>query len=744
MTVESQNSALTSVAMSEMFFDSFGRLPDAARKQTQLFLTRFRRLARDGKLALEPILNAAVPAYLAAGVSDTIRLILNRSETGSVALLLYVGEKEDAFRWARTHVCRLNPATGAIQVYETLDSEGKKKAEPGSAEEKEGEAAPSGEANAEKKTSEAPAIFREFSDEDLLKAGVPEERLAAVRAVTSREELDRLRSKLPADAYESLVWLADGEPLDEVLEAYGFPRKAGTMEDALRSDRTRRAFRVVESDEDLKEIANASLERWRVFLHPMQYRLVHTQKTYPMLVRGAAGTGKTVVALHRAVELVSRPDWKSDEKLLFTTFTKNLAVDIESMLATLTSSRPALMKRIEVINIDGWVANFLARSGVTERLCYPGQEPYEKAWNAAMLSAPEGLKFDPAFYSDEWKRVILPLQVLKESDYLHASRKGRGVSLSRTERKRIWPVFEEMRYELSRSGLMTIEDGCFTALQLLREAPGMLNYGAVIVDEAQDMGSAALRLLARVATRPDENEPRIFLCGDGEQRIYSRTASLSACGISVRGRRSTRLRVAYRTTEEIRRTAESVLKGRAFDDMDEGTENLKGNVSFRHGASPVVFAAPVLEDEVSWISERIRELLSTGEYKDRDICVVARTKKLLDSYAAALKEKGFNENRLTSSRAEGEEEGVRFGTMHRVKGLEFKAVFIAGAGDGIIPLDTEEYRDTDPVERRLAELTERSLFYVAASRAKNALFISCSGKPGAFMVAMLSSERPER
>lgn len=709
------------IAMSDKFFDAFARLPAQARRKTMQFLKKFRQAAVSNAINYEKI-QAASPDCRSARIDDNYRVIISHPESGNVYLLLWVDTHDEAYRWARTHVCRVNPQTGSLQVFESSDSAPDMDAAAPAAE----KAAPP-----EQAASEVPLLFKPWSDAELMSVGVPEVCLPLVRQIRSRDGLEALREKFPAEAFESLVWLSEGEPLDDVRAVCGAPQPTESIDEAVRSPRSQRSFRVIESDEEMLRIVDASLERWRVFLHPAQKRIAERESTAPMLVRGAAGTGKTVVAMHRAANLVRRKDWLPGAKLLFTTYTANLAVDISAQLDALCT--PDEKRRIEVVNLDAWVSGFLRRHDAAKRIIYPGSREYDECWSRAMTMADLSLALPRTFYEEEWRRIVLPQEIVSEKAYLKAPRKGRGTPLSRTQRKKVWPVFDEMRSQMSSRGVMTIEDACFCAIHILDSQPCITHYQAVIVDEAQDFGSEALTLLARLAL-PDGNaqeKPRIFLAGDGQQRIYARQGSLLSCGIDVRGRSSVRLKLTYRTTEEIRKAANAVLSGETFDDMTGEAEELRGGLSNRHGVSPELGVCASGEEECAWIEERIREVQKSLSVSLSDICIVSRTNEAADAYRAAFQAKGFAAVKLSRKSDRACEEGLRFATMHRVKGLEFRVIFIAGASEGMVPLCAS--RTEDPEEAHISALTERSLFYVAASRARDALFVSCSGEPGAFM-----------
>lgn len=733
------------LAISDSFFTVYGTLPRPVQKKLLAFMGKFRQNPDAPGLNYERIQNAASVGYRSARIDKNYRTVICHPEKGDVYFLLWAGKHEEAYRWARTHVCQINPVTGGMQFFElpgtvdapvTADSlaDASAKGKDGPAADAKG--APSKETGKDKagETKAAP-LFAAFSDDELLSVGVPQACLALVRGIAGRDELDRKGAGLPPDALESLAWLADGEPLETVIEAYGGLQATDDPVKALENERSRRSFKVIETDEEMMAVVNASLERWRVFLHPAQRKLVERTTTGPMVVRGAAGTGKTVVAMHRAVNLVRRADWAPGERLLFTTYTKNLAIDISEQLNLLCT--PEEKRRIEVINLDAWLDRFLKQNQVTRRITYPGRPDYAECWSSALTMEDISLGLPESFYSEEWRRTVLAGEVKTEQEYLRALRKGRGTPLTRKQRKAVWPVFDEMRQQLANAGLMTVEDACFQALHLLAKEKGVTRYRAVIVDEAQDFGNEALRLLARLALpEGDETkEPCILLTGDGQQRIYARQGSLASCGINVRGRRSARLKLTYRTTEEIREAADQVLAGVAFDDMDEGVETLAGNLSNRHGEKPEVFVAATLEEECRWIADRVADLKASLGLEPADICVVTRKSVLLDQYEAGLQGLGLSTTRISRNKSDSADpkgrESLRLATMHRVKGLEFRAVFIAGASEGQIPFTGIETEDK--AEIAINDKTERSLFYVAASRAKDALFVSCCGEPGAFL-----------
>ena len=672
-------------------------------------------------------------------------------------LLLWAGDEASATDWAARHWCEPNPRTGMLQIYERAapvqsTQPAGTSGTSGAAAQAEAPQTPKApevpadvsgeeeEQTEEKEVHETPAsptLFAALTDDELLDVGLPEQLLPAVRAVVAPAEFEAMQKRLPESVYEALTWYVQGESWEEVRKAYG--RKAGeagpqqTPWGTLDPGR----FYVVDSDATLREIMEKPLEEWRVFLHSSQVEIVTKAWRGAVRVTGGAGTGKTVVALHRARHLVRLPDWQPDQKLLFTTFTKNLAVDLEWQLKSLCTKEE--MRRIEVRNIDSWLASYVRQHGAGRTIVYPTNPAYEDAWRTAMMKAPVDPAFPESFYRSEWEEVVLANHVATGRDYLFAPRVGRGTALTRTQRRAIWPVFEEMRLQLNLHDLMTVEDAAvFAAESVRRNHPEGL-YRAVVADEIQDFKPDMLRLLRALAwdvsAMKESVEGDLFMVGDPHQRIYAKPVVFSACGISIRGRRSRKLRVNYRTTDEIRKTADSIYRRTKVDDMEGGTETKTGYASLRHGSAPEVFCAQTPEDEVRWIAGRAKFLASDQSPLRTDyseMCVVARSRALTEYYAEGLKREGIPVRMVSRTTADNpDDKGLRVATMHRVKGLEFKVVFVAGMNDGEFPQPAP--KGADAPQRRQHMREEKALFYVAASRASSLLFFSSAGGPSRFM-----------
>ena len=579
-------------------------------------------------------------------------------------------------------------------------------------------------AEATRAFDDPPPAFRALKDRELTRLGVPPAMLAEVRTIRGEEALDAMQARLPVEACEALFLYLAGETYEQLVlerEAPAEPVDTGDFAKALERDESRARFVVVEDEMELEAMLNAPLERWRVFLHPSQRRLVERRWNGPVRVLGGAGTGKTVVAMHRARRLARDPQ---PGRILFTTFTRNLAADIENNLRAICT--PEEMARIEVTNLDRWVVGFLRRRRYRFRIVYDRGRDAGEAWQRALDLKPPGLDFPDAFYGDEWEQVVQANGVTTADEYLRVPRTGRGVRLGRAARARVWPVFEEYRAQLAERGLKEVDDAFRDAAALLREDRGALDYAAVIVDEAQDMGAQSWRLIRAIVPQgPDD----LFITGDGHQRIYGRNrVVLGRCGIDVRGR-ARKLRLNYRTTEQTRRWAARLLAGRAIDDLDGGADDGRGIRSLTRGPAPIRKHFETREEQARYISGYLEGLRDGGEPL-RGVCIVARTRRERDAVAAGLEEEGLKSVTLEAGAIDdGEAEEVRLATMHRVKGLEFDRVVIASMNDGLAPLPAALEERCDAVERESAETGERALVHVAATRAKREVLVLSFGRP---------------
>ena len=533
-------------------------------------------------------------------------------------------------------------------------------------------------------TVEPQPLFGGLSDTDLLSLGTPEDLLARVRQITSEAELDALQQALPLEAYEGLFLVAAGDTVSQVLSAREtqVDRPIDT-EDFARSVETAESqsrFVVVDDDEALTAIMNAPLAQWRVFLHPIQKKLAIGDRSGPVRVLGGAGTGKTVLAMHRAKWLAEHAT-PPDQKVLVTTFTRNLAIDIETNLNTLCARD--VMSRIEVRNLDAWVLRFLRSKRYEQTIVYGRQNEAAECWSRALAVKDASLGLDDEFYAAELEQVVLAQGVATLDAYRAARRVGRGVMLNRAKRDAVWPVFEEYRAQLASRRLKEVDDAYRDAAQLIakdRHYP----YSAIVVDETQDFGPQALRLL-RALIEPGKND--LFFVGDGHQRIYHRNkAGMSRSGIDIRGR-ARKLYINYRTTDEIRRQAVALLEGVEVDDLDDGADDNSRYKSLSHGPAPIMESCASREDLVTRVKAILADWGVVPDAVDLGAtCIMAESRAARDQLMSAMRSAGYKvESIEADTRANTEANCLLFATMHRAKGLEFQNVIVTsttvGKGD---------------------------------------------------------------
>ncbi len=410
-------------------------------------------------------------------------------------------------------------------------------------------------------------------------------------------------------------------------------------------------------------------------------------------------------------------------QILFMTFTRNLAIDIENNLSTLCST--ALMKRIEVTNLDLWVHNFLRSQNYDYTIVF-GSDSTQDYWDRAILEKPIDLDLSEQFLREEWQHVIQPQSLTTLDQYKKASRIGRGTRLTRRDRVAVWPVFEEYRYQLAKARLKEIDDAYRDAAELISSRNISLPYCSVIIDEAQDMGSQAFKLFrAIVPERPND----LFVAGDAHQRIYGRNRIvLGQCGINIRGR-CRKLKINYRTTDEIRRWAIRLLEGRHIDDLDGGKDDNSVYKSLTHGEVPQIEEFDTPKTQAGFI----KALLDNSEEPNASTCVVARTNAKVEEIQKQLERLEVATIIIKPREADNKtSNAVRLATVHRVKGLEFDQLVLASANDELVPLNKALQNKADNASLEDAETEERSLVYVAVTRARKKAFVLSDGSMSRF------------
>lgn len=691
------------VAMSSDFLTAFSRLPRKIQGRVTEFVNKFHNNPLSPGIHYEKINSGIDKKICSVRVDDTYRGIVVRQQETGVYLLLWVDHHDEAYRWAANKRCEVNPQTGAIQVFDV-------------------------QTIVEKiPVPESVPLFSAATDDELLKLGVPEAQLGLVRSIVSNEDFYRAEPSMPHDAYEHLSWLVEGFPMNEVLElVLEEQNKTATGEDlsaALDVPATLKSFVVIEGEDELRRIMAEPLEKWRVFLHPAQREIVHKEFSGPARVLGSAGTGKTVVAMHRAKHLAAKCDGR--QRILVTTFTANLAADIKENLKKICTEEE--LKKIEVTNLDAWVNRFMHESGFSARIAY--DEEITSLWEQAIALAGNDLPYENSFYQEEWNRIVIAQEALTLEKYVKAARNGRGTKLDRRKRIKIWGVFDNYQNLMKENKIRDINTAMYECTQLLQSDGKAPRYASVIVDEGQDFSNNAYRLIRALAGEQHPND--ILIVGDSHQRIYRNHPILSKCGINVIGRSSI-LKINYRTTEEIRKYAFGLLRGIRFDDLDQEFDLGDKCQSLTHGEKPVFKNFKNANEEFNFILDEISKLKDNGVALT-DICVVARTNKLIEDYIKLFKNAGIGYYEIKRNKTDIRSfDGLRVATMHRVKGLEFKYVFIVAVNNRILPLSSA-INCPDLISKAESITSEKCLLYVAMTRAQKGVYITSYGTKSEFL-----------
>ncbi len=608
-------------------------------------------------------------------------------------MLLHVDHHDAAYRWAERASVQRHSHTGGIQIRYTEEVYREEVSQYSPPE------------------PERPPIFDGQNEDYLLDLGVPEEALPALRDVASDEEFDAIGERLPEDVWDRLLSLYLGEPVE-------VPEPISDDDSSLNTPEALREFFVTEDKDELKRALEAPWAEWLVFLHPLQRQAAYSDFRGPAKVTGTAGTGKTVVALHRARRLA-----RQSKRVLLTTFSNTLAADLKEKLDLLC--KPSESEMIEVVTVHGMAREVLCRAGVRPKTAN------EKRVSTLLEEArrDSASQFSDDFLKTEWERVIVAQGIDDWEQYRDAPRAGRGVPLRASERKRLWEVFGEVRRRLAKTGETTYPDLCRAAKKKVEGGAVESPYEAVIVDEVQDLNPQEILFLKALGGLGTNG---LTLIGDGGQRIYPGGFSLRALGIEVRGR-SRGLRVNYRTSQQIRRFADQLL-GFEADDLDEGTESRAGVRNLFSGPEPEVHSFGDGNEEDEWLAWRISGLMEDG-LDGCNIAVFARTRGRLYAIQAALRRHGIGSVQLKDNIGHLEEAAsVRLGTMHRAKGLEYRAVFLASINRGLLPHQRSIGDRDDALEWRQAYQRERHLLYVNITRARELVYLCYHGVPSPFLL----------
>ena len=668
--------------IADTFTDSLAKLTGDEQKAVKTTAFDLQMNPVNSGMQLHKLDQAKDKNFWSVRVNKDLRLIVHKTETSF--LLCFVDHHDKAYSWAERRKLETHPKTGAAQLVEVRET--------------------IQEVFIPKYIEVEqlkPLLFARFSEDELLSYGVPPEWLKDVRQA-NEDSLLTLAVHLPGEAAEALLELATGgkpqvsQPAVNGANPFDHP-------DA------QRRFRVMSDVEELERALAYPWEKWTIFLHPAQRQLVERDFNGPARVAGSAGTGKTVVALHRAVHLARQ---NRQSRVLLTTFSDTLANALDAKLRLLLHHEPRLAENIEVSSL-----NAIGRRIYKARLGVPQMASDEVIQSLLMEAAKqiEGHKFSLRFLRSEWDEVVDAWQLESWEAYRDVRRLGRKTRQPETQRALLWAIFEQVRTQLNERGLITYA-GLFSRLTAQVTESKQLPFDFVVIDEAQDVSIPQLRFLAAFDAQPNS----LFFAGDLGQRIFQQPFSWKALGVDVRGRSRT-LHINYRTSHQIRRQADLLL-GPEVSDVDGNTEERGNAISVFNGPAPTIQVLKNQKEEAKavgrWLVNLSKESVRPDEIGIfvRSEAELGRAKEAVEN--AGLKFKLLDGNVVTDSGF------VSISTMHLAKGLEFRAVVVMACDDEIIPSQKRIESVADEADLEEVYNTERHLLYVACTRARDYLVVT--------------------
>lgn len=672
------------------------KLPKAIQKSVLDFQKKYRENPKSDAINLESINTFKDKQLRTARITEKYRAIIRVPESGDNYFLLWVDNHDEAMDWAKNKMFQWNENTQTAQIFTSHIEE-----------------------QVHEFATTQNSLFSGFDDSQLMAIGVPESQINLIKSLKDLNELGDSEKYLPSDAFENLFYLAEGANIEILIaEINDGKLLSKDTEEQINSFNNKRSFVEVD-DELMTEIINGELSKWQVFLHPSQRKLVESNFKGSVKVTGGAGTGKTVVALHRLKHLSQEIAINDSRKILFTTFTNSLTANLITLIKKLSIDN----SKYNLINIDSLVRDLakeyhLIEPSVRVLDTFNSKSSFE-LWDEILeLNLSE---FDTNFLATEYQNVILFNDINSLENYLTISRIGRGKPISRKQRMDIWNLVESYNGKKKEEGYVDRAE-LFNLVSAHNNSLIDKPFKFVIADEIQDLSNIELKFLRSLV---EEKENDLFLVGDPYQKIYAKKLNFTAAGISVRGNRSKQLRINYRTSEEIKRLALSAVKGLNYDDFDGTEEKLNGYLSLFHGATPTYDIFRTKAEEIEAIVGFIDNFKEMG-LNYNDIAIGFRTKDSLKELKNSFHRIKIPYTDITSN-PNIDSNSVVLSTFHSLKGLEFKAIILCDVNNRTSPLHIKKMEEMTQHEKEDYFKSEQSLIYVAITRAINILKITGTG-----------------
>ncbi|QIB65160.1 3'-5' exonuclease [Kineobactrum salinum] len=681
--------------IADTFTDSLAKLTGGEQKAVKTTAFDLQMNPENPGFSFHKLDRAQDKNFWSIRVNRDIRIIVHRSKES--LLLCYVDHHDNAYKWAEKRKLERHPKTGAAQLVEIRERV-EERVVPVYIQEEQPE-------------PEKSLLYKDYSDDDLLSYGVPPEWLKDVKTANEDTILDMV-DHLPSEASEALLEIAVG----------GTPKMSYVVsaeDDPFAHPDAERRFRVMKDVKELEQALDAPWEKWSIFLHPDQKEIVEKNYSGPARVSGSAGTGKTIVALHRSVHLAKQDE---DARVLLSTFSDSLANALHYKLSHLIRSKPKLADRLEVLSMNAAGLRLYKASGGRQKLA---DDEYVRDRLRELARKLAENKFSLDFIVAEWSQVVDAWQLKDWDSYKDVSRLGRKTRLSEAQRLFLWDIYKELIDQLEASGHITMA-GIFFYLAEVYSGKASVPFDYCVIDEAQDINIPQLKFLSALGGSRDN---ALFFAGDLGQRIFQQPFSWKSLGVDIRGRSKT-LRVNYRTSHQIRAQADKLL-GPAVSDVDGNVEDRTDTVSVFNGPDPLVKSFDDPQDESDYVAEWLVALIDEG-YQPHEIGVIVRSENEIWRARAAL-EVAQLPFRVLDEDIRLAHGSAALSTMHFAKGLEFRGVAVMACDDEIIPLQQRIESVTDNSDLKEVYETERHLLYVACTRARDRLLVTSGDVPSEFL-----------
>lgn len=559
-------------------------------------------------------------------------------------------------------------------------------------------------------------LFMGYTDDELEKLGVPKEIVPLVRQVSDLNELEYIEHQFPESTFDQL--------LDLVIE----PGTRVTVPDSkLRKSLVKYQggsdlYRFLDEDE-FQRVLHGSMEEWMLFLAPDQRQLVTRRYAGPARVKGVAGSGKSVVAIHRTRNL-AREAVEQNRKVLFLTFGNRLPNVMMHLLKKLAGDGAPELAAVDCRTIHSWCYGLLQQHGMTPKIDRnQTRQILREAINTVQEIYPDlsMWKRPESYFADEIKYIIKGRAVGSKEEYLALRRSGRGVGMRERERTAVYEIYEVYQKKMEWAHLWDFDDYILKSLDILKNRQVTFPYQSIVVDEIQDLTEATMKLI-RAMIAPGEND--LFLVGDGLQQIYPGGYSLGSLGIDIVGR-GTVLRANYRNTQEVLQAAHAMMEGSSFNDLEDSESEVEiPEFSKRRGPVPQLRCFRSPGHEIDWICDTIQRLKQEEGYKNRDFAILYRWRKPYQTLINDVLAQSLKSTELKNSADSYFGAGVKHSTFDSAKGLEFKVLFVVGVDDR--RLRPFNFAQLEADEREDAMAREKRRLYVALTRARDRLFLSHS------------------